>query len=152
MRKYYYLFIFLLVSCGGGGSSNNGQENSRQNTAPELVGLIDFAIDENTTQVATFTATDAEGDIINYSISGVDASLLSIGQSSGILVFRSAPDYEDPKDSDLDNILGVGPKLKISLIRHFGGVNKVYEASLDNLKAVPGIGDRKAREIYISLK
>lgn len=107
MRKYYYLFIFLLVSCGGGGSSNNDQENSRQNTAPELVGLIDFAIDENTTQVATFTATDAEGDIINYSISGVDASLLSIGQSSGILVFRSAPDYEDPKDSDLDNIYSI---------------------------------------------
>ena len=55
-------------------------------------------------------------------------------------------------NSDLDNILGVGPKLKISLIRHFGGVNKVYEASLDDLKAVRGIGDRKAREIYISLK
>ena len=46
MRKCYFLFIFLLVSCGGG-SSNNDQENSRQNTAPELVGLIDFAIDEN---------------------------------------------------------------------------------------------------------
>ena len=55
-------------------------------------------------------------------------------------------------NSDLDNLLGVGPKLKISLIRHFGGVNKVYEASLDDLKAVPGIGDRKAKEIYISLK
>ena len=106
MRKYYFLFIFLLVSCGGG-SSNNDQENLRQNTAPELVGLIDFAIDENTTQVATFTATDAEGDIINYSISGVDAPLFSIGQSSGTLVFLSAPDFEDPKDADLDNIYSV---------------------------------------------
>ena len=61
MKKYYSLFIFLLVSCGGGGSSGNNQDIAKQNTAPELVGLIDFAIDENTTQVATFTATDAEG-------------------------------------------------------------------------------------------
>jgi len=107
MNKYHFLFIFLLFSCGGGGSSSNNQETARQNTAPELVGLIDFAIDENTTQVATFIATDAEGDTINYSISGVDASLLSIGQSSGTLVFRSAPDFEDPKDADLDNIYSV---------------------------------------------
>ena len=107
MNKYHFLLIFLLFSCGGGGSSSNNQEIARQNTAPELVGLIDFAIDENTTQVATFIATDAEGDTINYSISGVDASLLSIGQSSGTLVFRSAPDFEDPKDADLDNIYSV---------------------------------------------
>lgn len=107
MNKYHFLLIFLLFSCGGGGSSSNNQETARQNTAPELVGLIDFAIDENTTQVATFIATDAEGDTINYSISGVDASLLSIGQSSGTLVFRSAPDFEDPKDADLDNIYSV---------------------------------------------
>ena len=107
MNKYHFLFIFLLFSCGGGGSSGNNQDIARQNTAPELVGLIDFAIDENTTQVATFIATDAEGDTINYSISGVDASLFSIGQSSGTLVFRSAPDFEDPKDADLDNIYSV---------------------------------------------
>ena len=107
MNKYHFLFIFLLFSCGSGGSSGGNQDIARQNTAPELVGLIDFAIDENTTQVATFTATDAEGDTINYSISGIDAPLFSIGQSSGTLVFLSAPDFEDPKDADLDNIYSV---------------------------------------------
>jgi len=104
MKNYYFLTLFFLISCGGGGSSNSDEFQQRQNTAPQLVGLIDFAIDENTTQVATFKATDAEGDAITYSISGIDAALLSIGKSSGVLVFQSPPDYEDPKDSDLDNI------------------------------------------------
>ena len=103
MKNYYFLTLFL-ISCGGGGSSNSDEFQQRQNTAPQLVGLIDFAIDENTTQVATFKATDADGDAITYSISGIDAALLSIGKSSGVLVFQSPPDYEDPKDSDLDNI------------------------------------------------
>ena len=50
-QKYGYLIVFLiaLVGCGGGGSSSKIPE--QVNTAPQLVGLIDFAIDENTTAV-----------------------------------------------------------------------------------------------------
>ncbi len=54
--------------------------------------------------------------------------------------------------SSLDSINGIGPKLKISLIRHFGGANKVIEASLEDLRAVPGIGKNKAKEIYSSFR
>jgi hypothetical protein len=50
---------------------------------------------------------DAEGDNITYSISGDDASLLSIGGSSGILAFQSSPDFESPQDADQDNIYSV---------------------------------------------
>ena len=54
--------------------------------------------------------------------------------------------------SNLDEIDGLGPKLKISLIRHFGGIDKVIEASLDDLISVPGIGEIKAKKIYSFLK
>ncbi len=54
--------------------------------------------------------------------------------------------------SSLDDINGLGPKLKLSLIRYFGGINKVIEASLDDLKSVPGIGDSKAKKIISFLK
>ena len=91
------LFLVLLASCG----SNSSPE---KNTAPELIALLDYAIDENTTEVTTFQAYDADGDIITYSISGTDADLLSIGSSSGILSFIDPPDYENPQDNDLDNI------------------------------------------------
>ena len=53
--------------------------------------------------------------------------------------------------SDLDNINGLGPTLKLNLIRFFGGVDKVMDASIEELETVPGIGKAKARHIYLSL-
>ena len=104
MNKNYlipFLLIFL-TGCGGGGSSSEAPVAI--NTAPQMIGLIDFAIDENTSEIATFQATDTEGDTITYSISGVDSGLLSIGSASGELSFISPPDYENPQDNDIDNI------------------------------------------------
>ena len=54
--------------------------------------------------------------------------------------------------SSLDEIAGLGSKLKINLIRYFGGIDKVSEASLDDLKSAPGIGESKAKKIYYRLK
>ena len=54
--------------------------------------------------------------------------------------------------SSLDGIDGIGPKLKINLIRFFGGLDKVNQASLDDLKSAPGVGDKKAKQIYYHLK
>ena len=54
--------------------------------------------------------------------------------------------------SSLDGIEGLGPKLKGNLIRYFGGINKVFDASLDDLKSVPGIGENKAKNIFSHLK
>ena len=106
-QKYRYLIIFLiaLAGCGGGGSSSKMPE--QVNTAPQLVGLIDFAIDENTTEITTIQATDAEGDNITYSIEGSDSALMIIGSLSGELSFISPPDYENPQDSNQDNIYEV---------------------------------------------
>ena len=53
--------------------------------------------------------------------------------------------------SSLDGIDGLGPNLK-NLIRYFGGVDKVKDASLDDLKSAPGIGASKAKKIYSYLK
>ena len=54
--------------------------------------------------------------------------------------------------SSLDGIDGIGPKLKINLIRFFGGLDKLNQASLDDLKSAPGIGEGKAKKIYYHLK
>ena len=55
---------------------------------------------------------------------------------------------KDLFSSSLDGIDGLGPKLKLNLIRFFGGIDKVIEASFDDLKSAPGIGEEKAKKIY----
>jgi len=54
--------------------------------------------------------------------------------------------------SNLDDISGLGPKMKLNLIRYFGGVDKVMQASKDDLKSVPGIGVNKADQIFRHIK
>ena len=106
-QNYRYLIILVtaLAGCGGGGS--NSETPEQVNTAPQLIGLIDFAIDENTTEITTIQATDAEGDNITYFIEGSDSALMTIGSLSGELSFISPPDYENPQDSNQDNIYEV---------------------------------------------
>lgn len=52
------------------------------------------------------------------------------------------------RGSVLDEISGVGPKRKKDLIRHFGTVKKIRQASVSELQEVPGISTKLAQEIY----
>lgn len=50
--------------------------------------------------------------------------------------------------SILDSIPGIGPKRKALLLRHFGDVDAIRNAEIDDLLAVPGIPVSLARRIY----
>ena len=52
----------------------------------------------NTDVVATYVGTDPEGDSISWDLRGVDAALFTI--AGGMLKFKEAPDYENPKDRE----------------------------------------------------
>ena len=52
----------------------------------------------NTAAIATYVGTDPEGDTISWDLRGADAALFTI--PGGVLQFRAAPDYENPKDKD----------------------------------------------------
>ena len=45
----------------------------------------------------------------------------------------------------LDGIPGVGPKRRRMLLERFGSVAGIREASFEDLAALPGIGERRAR-------
>jgi excinuclease ABC subunit C len=47
----------------------------------------------------------------------------------------------------LDGIHGVGPKRRRMLIERYGSVEALREASFEDLAALPGIGERRARQI-----
>ena len=48
----------------------------------------------------------------------------------------------------LDEIDGIGPTRKRALLRHFGTAKAVGRASVEDLRAVPGISEQMARSIY----
>ena len=48
----------------------------------------------------------------------------------------------------LEDVAGVGPKRRRELLRHFGGIQGVRAASVDDLLKVPGINQTIARAIY----
>ena len=98
------LCIALLSACGGGGGGSNLETPPSLNNAPEFVGVMEYSVDENTTVVTTVEATDPDGDALTYSLSGSDASVFSVGSTSGALAFVDAPDYEAPADSNADNV------------------------------------------------
>ena len=67
------------------------------NDAPIFEGFVysntEFAAYQNQTEIYTLIATDADGDVLNYLLSGVDATLISVDIESGQLTFNSEPGY-----------------------------------------------------------
>ena len=55
------------------------------------------------------------------------------------------------RTSRLDEIAGIGPKRRKALISHFGGLQGISNAGVDQLTAVPGISRELAETIYTAL-
>ena len=109
--SHQLLIAFCAVSlcaCGGGsGSGRILEDEPSLNNPPQFVGVMEYSVDENTTDVTTVEATDPDGDAITYSLSGADANAFNVGPTSGVLAFVDAPDYELPTDSNTDNMYQV---------------------------------------------
>jgi len=58
--------------------------------SPVFTSSTTFSAAENQTAIGTVTATDADGTLPTYTVSGSELSI----SSSGVLTFISAPDYE----------------------------------------------------------
>ena len=96
-------------------SASDGANTTSQNFSIDVANINDnapvfnlsasaLAISENNSSTIDLSASDADGDALSYSLSGADASVFSIEPSSGALAFQSPPDYENPQDSNQDNI------------------------------------------------
>ena len=96
---------------GSGKSAQSGATDAvvGTNTAPVISGPASKSVDENTRSVATYSATDAEGDHISWSLGGTDEEAFSTFEVYGTLwlEFDPAPDYESPDDSGRNNAYNV---------------------------------------------
>ena len=87
--------------CGGRLGGQGNFRLSGLNRAPEITSAGVFEVAENTLRVGQLEAVDPdEGDEIEgYGITGgADGGLFAVVEETGELLFREAPDYEDPGD------------------------------------------------------
>lgn len=54
--------------------------------------------------------------------------------------------------STLDLLPGIGPKRKKELLKHFGSLKRIKEASVDDLASVPGMSRPVAEAIYVHFR
>ena len=100
--------------------SNPRDANSTANTAPQITlaqsfpdqldsnGVFHISHTENKTHIIQVTATDVDGDDLNYSIYGwQDLHHFEINATNGKLSFKNSPDYESPNDHDKDGVYGI---------------------------------------------
>ena len=100
------LGLFTVASCGGGGGggSDAGGGYTNTNGAPTITNTTtSFSVLENQTSAFTITATDPDQDSLSYSLTGDDEALFSVS-TSGVVTFKTAPDFEVPSDADTNNI------------------------------------------------
>ncbi|MBL6899343.1 MAG: cadherin repeat domain-containing protein, partial [Gammaproteobacteria bacterium] len=91
--------LLALVAGGGGGDSDSSTTPppGNNNTAPSITSSTSFNIDEGLRSVGNITATDADSNILVFSISGDDASsfvLTNNAEKSVNLSFVNSPDFE----------------------------------------------------------
>ena len=99
--------VIILTACGGGGGGGGGDDTSYTtpaNRTPTITNTtLNVSVPENQTSAFTITATDPDNDSLTYSLGGIDGSLFSVS-TSGVVTFNTAPDFENPSDSDTNNI------------------------------------------------
>ncbi|HEY9052493.1 MAG TPA: PQQ-dependent sugar dehydrogenase, partial [Gammaproteobacteria bacterium] len=95
-------FIMLLCLCVV--ACDDSSSNNETSHPPVITSAASISVTENSTDVMIVTASDIDGDIVSFNITGGDdQSLFNIDSSDGALAFNSAPDYESPSDSDGNN-------------------------------------------------
>ena len=102
----------LTLNASGGGISSSHSFSLLVNNVNETPSLVTdssayFQVNENITEIKQIAASDPENDTLVFSLQNSSASedegLLQIDSSTGIVSFKTAPNYESPNDIDANN-------------------------------------------------
>ena len=73
------------------------------NSLPKIAGPVSFKVVEGSTSVGTVRASDEDGTLQGWQLSGADSAHFSVS-NGGVIRFKAPPDYENPADQGGDNI------------------------------------------------
>ena len=141
-------FILLtLAGCGGGGGGTSIPEIPAppSNNPPIFASSATFDVEENQTMIGTVSASDSDGDTVNYSVSGDDASSVNIDSSTGALSFVSPPDYESVQSYSITAIASDGTDEATQSISI--AITNINPPSLSQMGLTGTFGDGQSEEL-----
>ncbi len=103
---------FIFRASDGALLSNNATINITVNPVPDVPAITSngggataaVSVAENKAAVTTVTATDVDGPALAFSINGgADAARFKINAATGVLSFKTAPNFEAPTDVGKNN-------------------------------------------------
>ena len=106
-RVVLLISTFVIASCGGGGGGGGSEDSYNSpppNSAPTITNtVLNISVVENQNSAFTVSASDPDGNTITYSLTGTDSNLFGVTME-GVVTFNNAPDFENPSDSNSDNV------------------------------------------------
>ena len=104
--------------------------------APTITSAASASVSENNNNnIYSATATDPENNSLTYSLSGTDAANFTIDSSSGAIAFAINPDYENPADSEANNVYAL--TLEVSDSTHT--ISQALTIAVTNIDEAPTI-------------
>ena len=86
-RFFLILLGFILIFSGC-----TQDEDTADTTAPVFISLATVSVNEN--QVAALTLKATDENRVTYAISGTDSASFNVDSTTGVVIFKTAPDYE----------------------------------------------------------
>ena len=100
--------ITVLAKAGSSVSTTFQVKVTKVNRPPVITSSATARVPENTKAVMTVTASDPDGDLPTFSISGgADEVAFAMNDQTGALSFIALKDFEAPQDADGDNVYEV---------------------------------------------
>ena len=101
----------IIVTASDGANSTNQNVaitvTNENDNPPAFTSPATVRVAENQVAAYEAAAADAEGDPLSYSLSGTDAALFTIDADTGVVSFKTAPDFEAPGDAGGDNVYDI---------------------------------------------
>ena len=122
--------------------SPSGTGSTEANADPEITSPATADVPENTTSVLTVQASDDDDSVTGYSIEGgADASLFSIMSSTGVLRFKTEPNFENPQDSGRNNMYEVVVRATSGGVGRVKTVDQTITVTVTDVDEPPGTPD-----------
>ena len=143
----------VLLVDGGKGQLNMARDVLQELAVPDLI-LIGVA--KGVTRKAGFETLYLNEVSNEFTLKGDSSALHLIQQIRDeahrfAITGHRARRGKARRTSSLEDVAGVGPKRRRELLKHFGGLQELNRASIDEIAKAPGISKKLAESIYASL-